>query len=337
MSEPFEPGSFLRRYQAGEHEAVWQDMTGLGAAVREPLYFDDAWSVARETMKRARRNVELIIERLDAIGYQFWNGEQGTLGPQDLRMSFGGQVVSFDSPLAAARQALGMDLSRIPGGMGGGARQAQQLLASLIGPYQAMKAQADERQQARIRKQAQIQDHLKDPNVFAPPTADEINFIRGLEKKGMFLPLSWRAWIEEVGDVNLAGAHPALSFWEGADFPGVYADPLMVTLEGFNFEIESWERDYDDGEAPGSMAPIIGWDAQMKARLAVAKDQLDEGYSIEIPNSSADGRLRMADREIGFVEYLRNAFRWGGFPGWEGQASRPEAELKILTEGLLPI
>jgi hypothetical protein len=305
--------------------------------VRDPPYLDDTWSVARETMKRARQNVKLIIQRLDALGYQFWNGEQGTLGPQDLRMAIGGQVVAFDSPLAAARQALGIDLSRIPGGMGGGARQAQQLLASLTGPYQAVKAQADERQEARIRKQAQIQDHLKDPNVFAPPTADEINFIRGLEKKGMFLPLSWRAWIEEVGDVNLAGAHPALSFWEGPDFPGVYADPLMVTLDHFNFEIEGWEADYDAGEAPGPIQPIIGVDPQIKAQLAVTNQLLDEGYAIEVPNAGADGRLRQGGREVGFVDHLRNAFRWGGFPGWEGQPRRPEAELKILTDGLAAI
>ena len=337
MSDQHEPGSLLRRYQAGEHVAVWSEMIALGAAVREPPHFDDAWSVARETMKRARRNVETIIQRLDGLGYAFWNGEQGTLGPQDFRMSIGGQTVAFASPLAAAQQALGMDLSRIPGGMGGGARQAQQMLASLLGPFQAMKAQADERQQERVRKQAGISDHLKDPNVFAPPTADEVNFIRGLEKKGMILPLSWRAWIEEVGDVNLAGSHPALCFWEGPDFPGVYADPLMVTLDHFNFEIESWEQDYDDGEDPGPMAPVIGWEPQMKARLAVADDQLDEGYSIEVPNPGADGRVRLDEREVGFVDYLRNAFRWGGFPGWEGQARRPEAELKVLTEGLLPI
>ena len=40
---------------------------------------------------------------------------------------------------------------------------------------------------------------------------------------------------------------------------------------------------------------------------------------------------------LGAVDYLRIAFRWGGFPGWEGQQKRPEQELKFLTDGLLPI
>jgi len=47
------------------------DMIVLGTKVREAPYADDAWEVARETMRRARQNVELIIRRLDDIGYQF--------------------------------------------------------------------------------------------------------------------------------------------------------------------------------------------------------------------------------------------------------------------------
>ncbi len=53
----------MRRYQAGEHEAVWAEMMALGAEVREPPYFKDARAVAAETMRRARHNVELLIRR----------------------------------------------------------------------------------------------------------------------------------------------------------------------------------------------------------------------------------------------------------------------------------
>jgi hypothetical protein len=337
VSSSYEPGEFLRRYQAGEREQVWREMTALGAAARGPAYFDDAWATARETMKRARRNVRTIIQRLDGLGYAFWDGEPGTQGPQDLKMSIGGRTVAFDSPLAAAQQALNIDLSRISAGMGRGAEQAQQMLAALIGPYQAAKAEADERQKARIEKQAAITDHLKDPLVFGPPTAEEINFVRGLEKKQMFLPLSWRAWIEEVGDVNLAGSHPTLCFWDSPGARIVYADPLMVTLDHFNFEIEAWEERIDDGEAPEAFDAIIAWDAQAKARLAIEKQVLDSGYAIAVPDPAADARLHGAAGETFFVDYLRKSFRWGGFPGWEGAANPPEAELRLLSEGLLPI
>jgi len=75
-------------------------MAALGPRVREPPHFDDAcfddaWAVARETMRRARHNVELIIGRLDRIGYQFWSGKQGISGPQPIRMMLGGQLIEY--------------------------------------------------------------------------------------------------------------------------------------------------------------------------------------------------------------------------------------------------
>jgi hypothetical protein len=292
--------------------------------------------VARATMKRARKNVRTLIERLDGLGYQFWNGERNTLGPQGVTVARGGEIVTFASSLDLARKAIDMDLSRIPGRAGAHAAQVQQRLAALMGTFQAAHAQSARRRETQIAEKAAIRDHLKDPQVFAPPTADEVNFIRGLEKKGMFLPLAWRAWIEEVGDVNLAGAHPAFSFWEGPKFPGIYADPLMINLDHFSFEIENWERDLDDGEAPGPFGAVFSVDAHMKARLAVGHDQLDEGYELEVPDKAADARFRQGGREVWFVDHLREAFRWGGFPGWASHPNAP-AELRHLAEGLLAI
>src|SRR5690348_15880814 len=103
----YEPGEFLRRYQAGEREAVWREMTALGEAVRQGPCLDDAWETARETMKRARKNVRTLIQRLDGLGYQFWDGEQGTQGPQGLRMAIGGRIVSYVSPMAMIRERMG--------------------------------------------------------------------------------------------------------------------------------------------------------------------------------------------------------------------------------------
>ncbi len=62
---------YLERYKAGEHEQVWAELQALGAAVREEPLYTDAITVARETMRRARRNIKVLIPRLDAIGYQF--------------------------------------------------------------------------------------------------------------------------------------------------------------------------------------------------------------------------------------------------------------------------
>ncbi|HYF63031.1 MAG TPA: hypothetical protein VD886_09490 [Herpetosiphonaceae bacterium] len=52
-------------------ESSYYERYIVGAVVRhEPLYAD-ALAVARETMRRARHNLETLIDRLPQIGYQF--------------------------------------------------------------------------------------------------------------------------------------------------------------------------------------------------------------------------------------------------------------------------
>ena len=339
MSGSVEPGTLLHRYLAGEYEHVWADMTALGPRVREAPHFDDAWAVARETMRRARHNVELIIRRLDQIGYQFWNGTHGKPGPQPMRMMLHGQLVEYPSLEAMVERALKGDTSHIPGGMRRHVEQVRGMLADLSGLAQDLQKKRDVRARQEAEealKKAEITDHLKDGSVFSPPSHEETADIENLEKKGMVLPLSLRAWVAEVGEVNLAGAHPALCFWEDENFPSVYADPLMVNLDHFMFQIEGWLEAREEGEI-GVMDPVLGWDAKAKARLAVEDEQLDYGYSMELPNAAADATLDGERHKTSFVNYLRIAFRWGGFPGWELHEKRPERELKFLTEDLLPI
>ncbi len=63
--------TYLDRYLAGEHEQVWDELLALGAAVREQPLYADALAVARETMRRARFNVETIVGKLRKNGYIF--------------------------------------------------------------------------------------------------------------------------------------------------------------------------------------------------------------------------------------------------------------------------
>lgn len=337
MAKTVQPGNLLRRYLAGEHEAVWAEMMALGPRVREASSVDDAWAVARETMRRARHNVELLIRRLDQIGYQFWNGQHGRPGPQPLRMMMGGQAIEYPSLEAMVERVMKRDPSQIPAGMGRHAEAVRDRLAKLSQVALPLLKQQTERQAEERQRKAAITDHLKDHVVFSPPATEDIAAIRKLEKKGMVLPLSLRAWIEEVGAVNLAGAHPALCFGEDENFPGIYADPLMVGLDHFTFESEGWLEAEEAGEEPDDMEPVLGWDAEAKARLAVADEQLDYGYTMALPDAGADAALDGEPHKTSFVGYLRIAFRWGGFPGWERYDKRPEKELKFLSEGLLPI
>jgi len=68
--------SWIERYASGQHRQVWTEMTSLGAAiVEDPQAILQAEAVGRETMRRARRNVELLVTRLPRAGYSFAPGE----------------------------------------------------------------------------------------------------------------------------------------------------------------------------------------------------------------------------------------------------------------------
>ncbi len=250
-------GRFLERYMAGEYEAVWAELVSLGPGVRDPQFMPEAVAVAQETMRRARQNVELLIQRLDKMEYRFWNGGKGSGG--------------------------------------------------------------------------KASNHLKDKDVYLPPSPHEKQELAEFERGGRVLPLSLRIWMEEVGRVDLAGSHPALSFLVHEDgFPGIYADPLMVIPNADSLE----DMLGLGGESENDL--FISYDASDKAAVGT-DEQLDSDYWMDVPNLAADGLLKGYPHEITFVEYLRLSFRWGGFPGWKDQAHRPERELSVLTEGLLPL
>jgi hypothetical protein len=66
--------SFLERYQSGEHEEVWAELTALGSAIRDEALYSDALAVAHETVRRVRRNIETLISRLRQLDYEFGYG-----------------------------------------------------------------------------------------------------------------------------------------------------------------------------------------------------------------------------------------------------------------------
>jgi len=66
------PNNWLARYQAGERAAVWHELRQLGSAVRsDAAISNEAQAVCDEMARRARANVETIVERLRLQGYRF--------------------------------------------------------------------------------------------------------------------------------------------------------------------------------------------------------------------------------------------------------------------------
>ena len=62
---------FTDRYLAGEHRAVWTELQSLGSIREGHPQWSDIRTVVTETMRRARNNIETIIDRLRKSNYQF--------------------------------------------------------------------------------------------------------------------------------------------------------------------------------------------------------------------------------------------------------------------------
>jgi hypothetical protein len=62
---------WLSRYQQGQREQVWQELRQLGSAVRQGEWAQEAQLVCDEMARRARQNIEVIVERLSNDGYRF--------------------------------------------------------------------------------------------------------------------------------------------------------------------------------------------------------------------------------------------------------------------------
>lgn len=72
---------WVDRYLAGDREQVWAEMTSMGTQLRREEAWVDAVAVARETMRRARTNVERLIELLPPAGFEFQNPPERLLVP----------------------------------------------------------------------------------------------------------------------------------------------------------------------------------------------------------------------------------------------------------------
>jgi len=63
--------SWVERYVNGEYESVWAEVLALGPRASDPAFAADVDALARETMRRALRNVEALKSLLPSIGWRF--------------------------------------------------------------------------------------------------------------------------------------------------------------------------------------------------------------------------------------------------------------------------
>jgi hypothetical protein len=330
--------TYLERYQAGDHVAVWNELMALGDGVRHEPYYADAAAVAAETMRRARHNVELLIRRLDARGYRFLD----TVSSAEDRLS----RLDVMGQLSAQIEARG---AQVPGRYN---VHATQMLEGL----RAMKAKVApllEKAAAEAAKAAAAKRKppLEDSQVFSPPDKKTPRLLAKLEKAaGGPLPLSLHAWYEQVGGVSLMGSDPRLNTVDFsnrnvlqqfetltaqhmAPIPPAgeeYApDPLVIfPLE--ELLDQTSDREGGKGVDGHELQLVISPDDLHKANVS------GDAYYITLPDARADFPFDDWHNST-FVNYLRVTFQWGGFPGWERSKNPPRKEIAELAEGLLPL
>jgi hypothetical protein len=166
--------SFLTRYQRGEHIEVWDELESLGATVRDEPVYSDALAVARETMRRARHNIELLIPRLQQVGYDFG--------------------YAWLEPRAALEQRVQQQLTP---------DEVRSLAQELGVPEDALAP--DEHENESLLDWAREQ-----PPILAQPPDDIEHLLGELEQSIGPLPLALRAWYEQIGAVNFVGMPPPL-------------------------------------------------------------------------------------------------------------------------------
>jgi hypothetical protein len=162
------------------------------------------------------------------------------------------------------------------------------------------------------------------PAPFRPPERGWANLKR-FEKDAGELPLSLRAWYEVVGSVTLLGKHPVLSPGDGTVLP----DQLVVVP--FSQILRDWDNSPPDVGVDGRpFLAEVAPDATSKAQGTGLS------YRIPLPSVGMDALLENEPHQLPFVDYLRLAIQWGGFPGFKSVRNNELKEIEFLNDGLLP-
>lgn len=354
--------SFLERYRSGEREQVWRELVALGAAVRQASHRDDAAAVARETMERVRRNAELVTARLREIGYAFAYPDQALVPPDERMRARLDRLERDGGTLPLSLRAFyetvgsvnwmgaypGLSAYVAPADPRGMMDMIRDTFARHFGEVPKPDPAADP-----------AADPLADPRLAGDPAiADMMRQMSQLARALMGKAAEAR---EEAARMTTEGGAPSERLARTHDFAedlearmrlasaertagqDVASDPLVV--EALDSDDPDDYRDFTDDEddvhgdpegeepdgdavRPTRYAVVVAPDADHKAGYSGG-----DPYLVFFPDPAADATLEGAG--VTFVEYLRESFRWGGFPGLARYPA--PAELARLTEGLLPI
>ncbi len=206
----------LERYLNGKCVEVWADLVRLGDEVRRKSVLLDAEAVANETMRRTRHNLEILILRLAARGY------------------------SFTDPILENKLELVNEFLAAPKRDSSVTRRLERRVKLGLEPASALDRPVPESEIARkLEKKAELEAELmrmralpplENPKVFYASESETKNYLKAVEERANApIPISLRAWYNNVGYISFMGSHPILNPARNAT-----ADPLVVvSLQGF--------------------------------------------------------------------------------------------------------
>ena len=350
--------SYLDRYRAGEHEAVWSELAALGADVRHEPVYSDARAVARETMTRVRHNVELLAPRLRELGYRFAHPDEVLVPPTPELLERLDWLEAGAGPMPLSVRAFFEHVGSVCF-MGSHPRLSAYTPSPSLGDMvsETSAAIAEHAPGASPADPAPAAIELP-PNV--PPQLAALFGAQGPLGDAMALARELMRRVQEVQEdsgrmIDEGGEMPQrlranyrlaeslgmrMMPQRAAPAAGrdVVSDPLVVWAP-YEDDLEEYRElgDPDDADARDDE----GWTGRYVIEIApdaLHKANISGGgpYAIAFPDPAADAPVLELDAPS-FVGYLRECFRWGGFPGLAEEPDPPTEELARLTEGLLPI
>jgi hypothetical protein len=192
-------------------------------------------------------------------------------------------------------------------------------------------------------------------NALRMATPSDLAQLDSIEKRFGPGPIIFRVWYETIGSVNFSQSAGQLQCPElgkpepGPDVFGLGSHPVLIFLD-LRESLRSWEEEYalfTDPEHAREREILRGYPIEEEPEPEAVMflggcASTCEGKGFELPNLAIDGVIY--DDGAGdtfFVQELREAFRWGGFPFWKRSLEDEEfyspGEYRPNFARLLPI
>ena len=293
---------FHSRYLAGEHAAVWNELNALG----EQVYYDplaiDALAVAYETMDRALTNIRLLVTQLHTLRYAF--------NPMVMAPYYKNSQMAME--MWAFRESITLEALMDP-------HHTELLRQSDV---QAISREENDRQ--RLKSEQERRRGVAHPIDHGSQLPRER--IHRIAKAAGEMPISLRTWYKVIGGTNLTGSHPDISPI-GVKSDALFVAPLDFVLDAFR----AWEDDEWELGLPFQVP--IAPDSEVKAGASPTTPMI----SIALPAPQMDFIIEAGAQQRTFVENLRHAFEWAGFPGYAELPGQPPELVRLLMARMLPI